>query len=217
MARHTPKSSRFVLLASGLITAFGLQGCATSGTSLQCQSLPDPEASVRCLNDVMFPEVVSGIGIGAAGGAVLGGAVAFAASGGRSPAAAVRGALTGGMVGGVAGGVAAYLKDLNDRTANDSVRAAKMNAANMAAANRNLELVIEEVTLMLRQQRSINQSQIINVIVTRASESKDAYASATASLPKTQDAEYEEQRLSNNVRKLQELKAAATAAENHPY
>jgi len=195
---------RHLTIIVAVTAAVSVQGCISVQTSSQCEAIADPEASVRCLDGVMFGNVAQGAAIGAAGGAVLGGVVSFAASGGRSPGQAIRGAVAGGIAGGVAGGVIAYVKNLNDRTAGDTIRSANMNAANMSAFTRQIEFLIEKISEMNRRPLTIEQKLLIQVIINKADDTTKAHFGARDELPITHDSMSESQRLK---KRNDELKA----------
>lgn len=92
-----------------------IQGCEGPPSSISCNQILSPDQRIACLDQVMFGRVARGAAIGAIAGAVLGGAVAFAITRGRSFGAIGMGILAGTMVGGVAGGLTAYLSALRER------------------------------------------------------------------------------------------------------
>ena len=175
-----------------LISVSSIQGCATTGpTSSQCESISDAEASVKCLNGVMFGDVSEGFALGAIGGAVLGGAVSFAASGGHSTGAVVRGIVAGGMVGGVAGGLVAYLNNLQTRSAGDRIRAANANAANIAAFGRQLSFMNEKISELIRDKPTPENKKLMQIIDNRIIETTNVYLEAAKQLPSTPETEHE--------------------------
>jgi hypothetical protein len=141
--------SRLATIVMLAATFASLQGCVTQPSSQECAAESDPEIRANCLDRVMYGGIARGAAFGAAVGAVLGGAVGFATT--RSVSGIVRAVVLGGMVGGVAGGVAAYLQDLQARTAGDLQRQASKNAADLANFNRKNALLFESIILLLKK------------------------------------------------------------------
>jgi hypothetical protein len=191
-----------------LIALASIQGCVTtSSTSLDCENISDAEASVKCLNGVMFGDVFEGFAIGAVGGAVLGGAVSFAASGGHAPGALARGIMVGGMVGGVAGGLAAYLNNLQSRSAGDTIRAAAANAANIAAFNRQLAILNKTMNKLIQIGVTTENKPLLQVTDNRIIETTNVYLEAAKKFPPTPDSDHE-------VANMNEAAAEAYARRN---
>ena len=120
--------------------AIGLQGCAGQPTTAQCEAMGNADNRLACLDQVMFGRVAAGAAIGAAGGAILGGAILFAATRGRSFAA---GMVVGGMVGGVTGGLIAYLQDKQLRAGGQVPRMVADIRADLRADNRHVDALLE--------------------------------------------------------------------------
>jgi hypothetical protein len=125
----------------------------------------------------MFGNVVQGSVIGAAGGAVLGGTVAFALSGGRSYGALARGAIAGGMIGGVAGGVVAYLNYLNARYSGDAARSAAANAADMAVLSRQVSMIGDRVSQLATSQQKVDSAFLaeLTIILQRTDQTEQVH------------------------------------------
>jgi uncharacterized protein YcfJ len=171
-------ASMIAVVLPVLVIGLTLEGCQTPfRTSSECREIADPVASIHCQDEVMFGNVIQGTVIGAVGGAVLGGAVAFAASGGRNYAALGRGTLIGGMVGGVAGGVTAYMNYLNARYAADATRSASANAADMAVFGRQLSVIGDKVSQLASNQRKVDAAVLteISEILHRADQTEQVH------------------------------------------
>jgi len=124
--------------------AIGIQGCATTPTTRSCEQFGDTHEQLDCFDRSMFNRVTNGVLIGAVGGAILGGAVAFVLT--KNPAGALvataKGAFVGTMVGGVAGGVVAYFDDLQQRSGGRQEIMIENHIASMEADSRRYETLV---------------------------------------------------------------------------
>lgn len=169
------KTKKMRAVGALTVAAVLLQGCATVPTPEECSLKGAPESQLTCLDQSLFEkDVGQNAMMGALAGAVLGGAVSFGMSRGRSASIGRIGLamLEGGMVGGVAGGAIGYLKYLEDTSNNNLTRMQNENLAQIERDNEKFAIYAEasrEATEEYRRLSTINQMQL-NAMVALASQ-----------------------------------------------